>query len=41
MRRIARLGIFFCDHDGYIISFKDAVTNGLLHSETAAITTGH
>ncbi len=34
MRRITRLGIFFCDTDGYILSFTDAVRNGLVESET-------
>ena len=34
MRKILRLGIFFCDTDGYILSFADAVRNELVDSET-------
>ena len=41
MRRIPRLGIFFCDTDGYILSFTDAVRNGLVESETDATIQSH
>lgn len=37
MRQIPRLKIYFCDTDGYIMSFKEADENGLVrHDATAA-----
>jgi len=41
MRKILRLGIFFCDADGYMLSFTDAVRNGLVESETDTTTQKH
>jgi len=41
MRRIPRLGIFFCDTDGYILSLTDAVRNGLVESEPDTTTQKH
>ncbi|MBO0888604.1 hypothetical protein J2P12_05835 [Candidatus Bathyarchaeota archaeon] len=41
MRLIQRLGIFFCDNDGYILSSRDAALNGLVKPDSPARTSGH
>lgn len=41
MRRIPRLGIYFCDNDGYIMSLKEAEMNGLVRSEPVAAQQSH
>ncbi|HYY90553.1 MAG TPA: hypothetical protein VE955_01040 [Candidatus Dormibacteraeota bacterium] len=41
MRLIQRLGIFFCDNDGYVMSFKDATTNGLVRTENVPSRPNH
>ena len=41
MRPIKRLGVYFCDNDGYLMSFKDALTNGLVVPEPVQSGTPH
>ena len=37
MREIRRLGILFCDNDGYILNLEDAQGNGLVRSEEIVV----
>jgi hypothetical protein len=33
MRLIPRMKILFCDNDGYILSSRDAIANGLVETQ--------
>jgi len=41
MRLIRRLGIYFCDNDGYIMSLREAAANKLVKEELPPALQGH